>query len=120
MWKVYDTWCEKGFAIGGVNSIKTNLQTCNLWTGQYVSYKSVNQFWFNLPHKNDKMFVTSMFYLLDKLKPNTQTKTQNNIVIFGIFQKNYIVILAFFETIWLKYDCCLEKLNILIFGFLVF
>ena len=25
---------------GGVNSIKTNLQTCNLWTGQYVIYNS--------------------------------------------------------------------------------
>ena len=42
---------------GGVNSILTNLQTFNLWTGQYVSYKSesVDQFWFNLPHNNDKM-----------------------------------------------------------------
>ena len=26
---------------GGVNSIKTNLQTSNLWTGQYVNYKLV-------------------------------------------------------------------------------
>ena len=37
MWK---TFCHSA----GANSIKTNLQTCKLWTGQYVSYKSVNQF----------------------------------------------------------------------------
>ena len=47
MWK---TFCHSG----GANCIKTNLQTCNLWTSQYVSHKSVNQFWFNLPHKNVK------------------------------------------------------------------
>ena len=43
------------------NLIKTNLQTCNLWTGQYVSYKSVNLFWLNLPHQNGKTFSTSNF-----------------------------------------------------------
>ena len=52
MWKVFDIWC-------GVNSIKTNLQTWNLWTGQYVSYKSLNQFWLNLPHENGKTIFTS-------------------------------------------------------------
>ena len=38
----------------GANSIKTDLQICNLWTGQFVSYKSVNLFWFNLPKQNSK------------------------------------------------------------------
>ena len=52
MWKMF---CHSG----GVNSIKTNLLTCNLWTGQYVSYKSVNLFWLNLPHQNGKTFFTS-------------------------------------------------------------
>ena len=52
MWKMF---CHSG----GVNSIKTNLQTCNLWTSLYVSYKSVNLFWLNLPHKNGKTFFTS-------------------------------------------------------------
>ena len=28
----------------GVSSIKTNLRTCNLWTGQYGSFKSVKFF----------------------------------------------------------------------------
>ena len=32
-------------------------------------------------------------------KGKLQTKTQKNIVIFGIFHKKYIVMLAFFETI---------------------
>ena len=52
MWK---TFCHSGRE----NSIKTNLETCNLWTGQYVSYKSVNLFWLNLPHQNGKTFFTS-------------------------------------------------------------
>ena len=34
------------------NSIKTKLQTCNLQTGQSISYKYVNQFWLNLSHNN--------------------------------------------------------------------
>ena len=47
MWK---TFCHTG----GANSIKTNLQFCNAWTGQ-----SVNLFWLNLPHQNGKTFFTS-------------------------------------------------------------
>ena len=43
----------------GVNSIKTNLQTFNLWTDQFVKYKSVNLFWLNLPHQNGKTFFAS-------------------------------------------------------------
>ena len=46
-----------------------------------------------------------------------KTKTQNNIVIFGIFHKNYIIFLAFFETIWLKYQCLHKNQQ---FWFLVF
>ena len=57
MWK---TFCHSG----EVNSIKTILQTCILWTGQYVSYKCVNQFWLNLPNKNGKMFTFANGYLL--------------------------------------------------------
>ena len=52
MWKMF---CHSD----GVNSIKTQFQTCNLWTGWYVSYKSVNLFWLNLPHLNGKTFFTS-------------------------------------------------------------
>ena len=52
MWK---TFCHSGRE----NSIKTNLEACNLWTGQYVSFKSVNLFWLNLPHQNGKTFFTS-------------------------------------------------------------
>ena len=36
------------------NQIKTKLQSCNLKTGQSISYKYVNQFWLNLPHPNSK------------------------------------------------------------------
>ena len=35
----------------GVNSIKTALQTCNLWFILSVSYKFVNWSWWNLPPK---------------------------------------------------------------------
>ena len=52
MWKRF---CHSGRE----NSIKTNLETCNLWTGQYVSFKSVNLFWLNLPHQKGKTFFTS-------------------------------------------------------------
>ena len=31
---------------------QTKLQTCNLQTGQSISYKYINQFWSNLPHPN--------------------------------------------------------------------
>ena len=41
------------------NSIKTNLQTCNLQTIQSISYKSIHQFWLNLPYPNSKTFSTS-------------------------------------------------------------
>ena len=48
-----------------------------------------------------------MFYSLDKLKPNTENKKLNPkmiLLFLEFFIKNLIVILAFFETIWLKYD----------------
>ena len=38
------------------NSIETYLWTCNLLLGQFISYKSVNQFWLNLPYLNGKKF----------------------------------------------------------------
>ena len=31
--------------------VKTDLHVCNLWTGQFVSYKSVIYFWFNLSNE---------------------------------------------------------------------
>ena len=50
MWK---TFCF----LDRANSIKTNLQTYNLQIGQYnYKYKSVNQFWWNLPYPNGKKF----------------------------------------------------------------
>ena len=36
---------------------QTRLQTCNLQTGQSITYKYVNQFWLNLPHPNSKKTV---------------------------------------------------------------
>ena len=48
-----------------------------------------------------------------------KNKTQNNIVIFGIFSKKNIVILfLFFEKIWPKYKCVQKKSAVL--GLLVF
>ena len=44
---------------GRANSIKIDIQTCNLHTDQSVNYKFVNQFWLNLLHQNGKMFFTS-------------------------------------------------------------
>jgi len=38
-------------------SIKTNLQTCNLYTVQFISYKSIKQFWLTLPYPNSKTWV---------------------------------------------------------------
>ena len=55
-----------------------NLETWNLGTGQYVSYKSVNLFWLNLPHQNCKMFFTS------------------NVKIFSLLQMD----------IFCYFDCC--------------
>ena len=49
------TFCH----LDGANSIKIDLQTCNLWTGRSVSYKSVNWFRLNLPYPNGKKFSTS-------------------------------------------------------------
>ena len=51
MWKMF------AILVGQIQS-KLILQTCNLWTGQYVSYKAENQFWFNLPHK--KFFTSNV------------------------------------------------------------
>ena len=42
------TFCYSAWA----NEIKTKLQTCNLQTGQSISYKYVNKFWLNLAHPN--------------------------------------------------------------------
>ena len=44
------------FAIlrGQIQSKLLKLQTCNLQTGQLISYKYVNQFRLNLPHPNNK------------------------------------------------------------------
>ena len=42
------------FYLDGANSIKTDLHNCNLWTGQFVNYKSVVYFQFNLPKQNSK------------------------------------------------------------------
>ena len=38
----------------GVNSIKTDLQTCKLKTGCSMRYKSENQFWLNFQNQNGK------------------------------------------------------------------
>jgi hypothetical protein len=39
---VVELWMFIYFLLfGGANSIKTDLHICNLWTGQFVSYKSV-------------------------------------------------------------------------------
>ena len=45
--KLYDIWA---------NSIETALQTCNLWTGQLVSYNLINWFRFNLATQTAKHF----------------------------------------------------------------
>ena len=47
------TFCYSAWA----NLLKTKLQTCNLQTGQSISYKYVNQFWLNLPHSNSKKLI---------------------------------------------------------------
>ena len=44
------TFCYSAWA----TLIKTKLQNCNWQTGQFISYKYVNQFWLNLPHPNGK------------------------------------------------------------------
>ena len=50
----------KLFAIWmGANSLKTDLQTCNLQTRWSISYKSANQFRLNLPHRNGKKISRS-------------------------------------------------------------
>ena len=44
-------WCSSIFCYSDwTNKIKNKLQVCNLQTGQFISYKFVNQFWLNLPH----------------------------------------------------------------------
>ena len=52
---IWNTFCHLDRAC----SIKTDLQTCNLWTGQVVSYMFVNWFWLNLFYPNGKKFSTS-------------------------------------------------------------
>ena len=53
-------WCKHRPLVRLLMSRKTrlNLKTCNLWTGQYVTYMSV-LFWLNLTHQNGKTFFTS-------------------------------------------------------------
>ena len=49
MWKLFDIFkCEKK-AIWGYKSNQTNLRTCNLPNGQSIRFKSIKQFWLNLP-----------------------------------------------------------------------
>ena len=52
---IWKTFCHLDRAC----SIKTDLQTCNLWTGQVVSYMFVNWFWLNLFYPNGKKFSMS-------------------------------------------------------------
>ena len=51
-WK---TFCH----LDRASSIKTDLQTWNLWTGRSLSYESVNWYQLNLPYPNVKKFSTS-------------------------------------------------------------
>ena len=51
--------CENFLPFKRANSMETNLRTCNLQTSQFISYKSVNQFWLNLPYPNGKKFSRS-------------------------------------------------------------
>ena len=60
MWNIFDIWCEKMFCyLDRANSIKTNLQNCNLQIIRSISYKFVNWFWLNLPNWNSKKVSTS-------------------------------------------------------------
>ena len=47
------------FHLNRANSMETNLRTCNLRSGQFINYKSVNQFWLNLTYTKGKKFSTS-------------------------------------------------------------
>ena len=48
------------------NSIKINLQTANLLAGQFISYKSVKQFWLNFQIKGQKQKLQiDIFWLFD-------------------------------------------------------
>ena len=49
-----------------------------------------------------------------------KTKTQNNIGIFGVFQKSDVVILAFFWKNLTEIRVFTKKSAVLVFGFLVF
>ena len=60
------------FGWGKLNPNCTALQTCNLfWAGQFVSYKSINCFWLNLPLKWQILF--------------TSAKNKKNHISFAIF-----------------------------------
>ena len=102
MWK---TFCHTG----GVNSIKTNLQTCNLWTGKYLSYKSVNLVWLNLPHQNGKTFYTSNVKNISHLQMNIFCcfdfcHCKRNT--FGFFRQNIPQKMWLFQLLLLNVECC--------------
>ena len=55
MWKVFAICkCENFLTFEWANSIETRLWTYNLLTGWSISYKSLKQFQFNLPHQMAK------------------------------------------------------------------
>ena len=65
MWIII--WHGKPFCyFDRANSIKTNLRTCKLQTIRSISYKSIKQFWLNLPHPNGKKFSRSMLLACHK------------------------------------------------------
>ena len=55
MWNFFAIYkCENLLPFEGENSIETNLQTSNLMAGQFISYKSVKQFFLNFQIKWQK------------------------------------------------------------------
>ena len=54
----------------------------------------------NLFHLNDLSFASTESKYIE-----LKTKTQNKLLLLDFFLENDIVILAFFEKIWLKYEC---------------
>ena len=40
----YRNWCRTFCYLDGAYLIKTDLHICNLWTGQFISYKSIIKF----------------------------------------------------------------------------
>ena len=70
--------------LDGANSIKTDLQNCNLWTGQFAGYKSVNKFDWICHVQKPKSFSnqTSIFcYFNSKLASNQERNMKIKIII---------------------------------------